>query len=93
MDNKSSVRSFKVDVSYAKDQASKASFKSGKSGDPHAYHGGDNISWGVNECDFKDAPLFEYPVFWVSSGSTAMTDVTTDPCRSAPRAATARLSG
>ncbi|KAF1937091.1 hypothetical protein EJ02DRAFT_459001 [Clathrospora elynae] len=66
-DNKSDVKSFKVDVSYAKGQASKAGLKAGKSGDPHEYHNGDNINWGVKECDVKNAPLWEYPVFWVGS--------------------------
>jgi hypothetical protein len=62
--NKSPKKSFPVDVDYAKSQANKAGFKAGKSGDPHAYHNGDNLVFGVKECDVKGAPLWEYPVFW-----------------------------
>ncbi|KAF2998981.1 hypothetical protein E8E13_007551 [Curvularia kusanoi] len=62
--NQSKTKNFIVDVAYAKGQVSKAAFKTGKSGDPHAYNGGDNIIWGVKECDVKKAPLWEYPVFW-----------------------------
>ncbi|KAH6644823.1 Ribonuclease/ribotoxin [Boeremia exigua] len=65
--NKSDTKKFKVDVSYAKSQASKAALITGISGDPHNYGGGDNIEWGVRECDVKDAPLWEYPVFWQGS--------------------------
>ncbi|KFY93359.1 hypothetical protein V500_03734 [Pseudogymnoascus sp. VKM F-4518 (FW-2643)] len=62
--NTSGIKSFKVDIANAKAQGQSAGFKAGKSGDPHGYNSGDGIVWGVDNCDNKKNPLFEYPVFW-----------------------------
>ncbi|KAI0892732.1 Ribonuclease/ribotoxin [Annulohypoxylon nitens] len=62
--NQSGTKSFKVSMSYATDQAKKAAFSKGKSGDPHNYGNGDNIQWGVKGCNVKGAQLWEYPIYW-----------------------------
>ncbi|KAI1098753.1 Ribonuclease/ribotoxin [Jackrogersella minutella] len=62
--NTSSMKSFKVSMDYANDQAKKAGFAKGKSGDPHNYGNGDKIQWGVKGCNTKNAQLWEYPIYW-----------------------------
>ncbi|KAN0072031.1 Ribonuclease/ribotoxin [Elaphomyces granulatus] len=58
---------FKVDVDNAKRLAQAAGFIPGKSGDPYGYENGDNLNWGVLNCEGKNNPLFEYPIFWEGS--------------------------
>ncbi|KAI1208481.1 Ribonuclease/ribotoxin [Annulohypoxylon truncatum] len=62
--NQSPTKSFKVSMSYATEQAKKAGFAKGKSGDPHNYGNGDKIQWGVKGCNTKNAQLWEYPIYW-----------------------------
>ncbi|KAI0888558.1 Ribonuclease/ribotoxin [Annulohypoxylon maeteangense] len=62
--NNQSGAKFKVDMSYATEQAKKAAFTTGKSGDPHNYRNGDNLQWGVKGCNVKNAKLWEYPIYW-----------------------------
>ena len=62
------MKSFTVSVDNAKSQASVAGFQSGTSGDPHLYGNGDNIIWGVYNCDSGKNSLSEYPVYWQKGG-------------------------
>ncbi|KAF5620717.1 hirsutellin A [Fusarium sp. NRRL 25303] len=52
-------------VAVAKAQAKEAGPPTSKSGDPHHYHNGDNIIFGVHNCDKEYAILWEYPIYWV----------------------------
>ncbi|KAK7973361.1 hypothetical protein PG996_007588 [Apiospora saccharicola] len=70
-ENDSSVKTFTVSESRAKNQAAAGAFEAGKSGDPHKYGNGDGIKWDVKGCDRtgKDKhQLWEYPIYWDAKG-------------------------
>jgi ribonuclease/clavin/mitogillin len=58
---------FKVDAKLAKSQAAVAGFTPGKSGDPHRFHNGEGLPWGVSDCDKSGATLWEYPIYWMGA--------------------------
>nr|WGM57858.1 hirsutellin [Culicinomyces clavisporus] len=69
---------FRVDVDVARAQARAAGLTTGRSGDPHRYFNGDNLRFGVHNCDKRDAILWEYPIYWVGKNAVWQKDTRTD---------------
>ncbi|EJT72455.1 hypothetical protein GGTG_09321 [Gaeumannomyces tritici R3-111a-1] len=72
------VKPYRVDVARAQSQARVAGLKEGISGDPHRYFNGDNLRFGVTNCDKAGSILLEYPIYWVGKNGDWQKDVKTE---------------
>ncbi|KLU91503.1 hypothetical protein MAPG_10021 [Magnaporthiopsis poae ATCC 64411] len=78
LEGKNTVKTFTVDLARAESAARNAGLTTGKSGDPHRYHNGDGLVFNKNNCDKKDAILWEYPVYWEGIKGDWQKDTKTD---------------